>query len=404
MSSRKVRMIFNRIPFLTAAVVLVICALPAFFMNNLFGYFPLVFLLCLLLLSFLYGYLIAGRIQTRGKEELFQCMRNEELLLEQHFHNEGILPVSHCEARFVTTDLNGRPRSESTAFFTLGPKEQRDLHFRVRFDHVGEYGFYLKELRIDGLFGILSFVLPGSGRMKVEVLPKIHTMTAVDLSGNVRTESMDARHRSSAESVDISGVREYGIGDPIKLIHWKLSSHTGVYMTKTLESYGNNALTIIPGFHLEKDAETMMNLYDSIAECCASLSQMAEEEGVDTSFFIEDVHCQNQIVRPRAGRMPSGVFPMKDSEDNFLTRIREESGKRYSSDNVAVCTSRLGPDASENLIRMTQSGRNVMLFFVIDGAEEPGREEASMLHTLSYFGIACWIIPSADEIDRVVSV
>ena len=404
MSIRKVRIAVNRIPLIIAVIVLVICMLPAIFMNGLFGYFPFIFLLSLMLFSFFYGFILSGKIRSSGKEEPFQCMRNEELILEQRIGNESILPVSNCEACFVTTDLDGRPRSESMAFFTLGSKEQRNLRFRVRFDHVGEYGFYLKELRINGFLGILSFLIPGTGSMKVEVLPKIHTMAAVDLSGNVRTESMEARYRSSAESVDVSGIREYVAGDPIKLIHWKLSSHTGVYVTKTLESYGNNSLTILPGFRLEKDAEKLMNQYDAITECCASLSHLAEEEGIDTSFFIEDRYGQNQIVQSRAGSIPSGVFPVKDSEENLLTRLTEESGKRYSSDNVAVCTSFLDSESSDVMTRMVQSGRNVMLFFIKDSAEDISREEARMFRTLSYFGVRCWTIRSADEIDRVVGI
>ena len=404
MKSRNLAVSINRIPLITALIVLAVCTVPAFFMNTLFGYFPSVFLTAFLIFSFLYGFIISGKIQSRGKEDLFQCTRNEDLLLEQYFLNRSVLPVSHCEARFVTTDLKGLPRSESTAFFSLGPKEQRNLHFRVRFDHVGEYGFYLKELRVNGFLGILSFLIPGSGRIRVEVLPKIHNMDAVDLSGNVRTESLDAKYRSSAESIDVSGVREYGIGDPIKLIHWKLSSHTGVYMTKTLESYGNNALTIIPGFRAEKDEEKLMNLYDAVAECCVSLNNLAIENGIDTTYFMENRQGQNCIIPSVAGSLPQEMLPMDDSEENLLTRLEEESGKRYSSDNVAVCTSSLKPEAADTLTRMIQSGRNVMLFFIKDGSEEIGREEARVLRMLSFFGIHCWTIRSADEIDKVVGI
>ena len=175
-------------------------------------------------------------------------------------------------------------------------------------------------------------------------------------------------------------------------------------MTKTLESYGNNALTIIPGFRAEKDEEKLMNLYDAVAECCVSLNNLAIENGIDTTYFMENRQGQNCIIPSVAGSLPQEMLPMDDSEENLLTRLEEESGKRYSSDNVAVCTSSLKPEAADTLTRMILSGRNVMLFFIKDGSEEIGREEARVLRMLSFFGIHCWTIRSADEIDKVVGI
>ena len=414
-SSSGSRYTVNRIPLVTGIGVLLVCISPAFFMNTLFGYFPLLFLLSFALFSFLHGRILAGKVITGGKEQHFECMRGDEIEIEQSFQNLSFLPVPSCEAHFVTTDLDGNPRSENVTLFSLGAREKRGFHFRVRFDHVGEYGFYLKELRIEGMLGIVSFIIPGNGQKMVEVMPKIHNISAVDLSGTVRNESMEARHRSSAESIDYSGVREYDPGDPIKLIHWKLSSHTGEYVTRTMESYGNHALTIVPGFSAQMDTETRMALFDTIVECSASLACLAQEEGMDTSFLLEEESGEAGWLRPASGEIPQELlktdrWSKQDSGQSGIpnrslySRLEKEAARRYSSDHTAVCTSQIDAEIASCMRQMRHSGRTVMLFLAIPETAELSREEQTLIRTLSGDGISCWLLRSADEIDRVVGM
>lgn len=394
-------------------LVLALCALPAFFQNGWFGYFPLLFLLCLCLLSLVWGAFVARGLRVEKIAADSRCRRGEDLSLRLFVRNTSRLVCPGCTAELYTTDLFGKVRSRDFLRFTLAPGESREFSMAVRFDHTGRYRFGLRTLRTQCLLGAASYTAEQGFGDEVCVEPRLHALERLSFDCQARSESRRAQIASSAESVDCSGVREYAFGDPIKLIHWKLSSHAGDYVTKLLESYGNNALTVVPSSAApDFDGETLMGLYDTVTECCASLCVRARELGMDVellcrgrdggevrqlldaasdfSFLIDAL----PAAGPEAG--PGPALP------ELLAR---EEASRYSNSNIAVCAAQLSEETAQALLRLRRAGKSPLLFYArprqATGDDLSGDR---ILRSLESFGVSCCVIPSADEIEKAVGV
>ena len=402
----RTRLIISKPGLITGIIMLVLCGLPAVFLNNLFGWFALLFLLFMggfCLFSALYA---SRNIKIRGLSQTSSCIRGEEVELALTIENAGRLPCTSCCAHFVTTDIYGKARSESDIDFTLAPKESRTFHFTVSFDHVGSYAFCLNSFRTGGPLGVISVEQQIDQRNDVFVTPKIHNMSSLPFSKETYVENQVARVRSRAESIDFSGVREYALGDPMKLIHWKLSSHAGNYVTKILESYGNHGLTVFPGFSIpETDTETAMELLDAIVESCSSVCVEAGFRGMDVKLAFRDKNGRNcyQIPDHDFYAFIHEIPPISQEKSRW-DMLETEMTSMYGNSNIMVCTAVLDPDVVQNLLMLSQTGRTLIVFYIRPKQfRDNDREGDKALRTLQGAGVSCFVIPSADEIERSVA-
>lgn len=408
MSRNRLSVSFPKFALVFGATVL--CALPAVFMNDLFGYFPVITLIMVYLVSFTYGYILSRSTVCLELSQTETCRRGEEALMKLTIRNSSPLVCTRCSAEFYTTDLFGNACSVTPLGFTLAPREEREFAFSIRFDHIGQYLAGLKSLRVDGLLGVISFLLERDEVLRMDVLPKLHAMDELIISKIINTESQDARLMSSAESVDYTGVREYAYGDSIKLIHWKLSSHAGSYVTKVLKSYGNNTLTVIPGLRApDFDSETLMAVYDAVVECCASLCHCARENGIDAELLYHDK--SGETVRQTQDAsfdfslfiesLPA-VYTQERPEMDLLELLRQEASSRYSSDNIAVCSPVLDEYVAQGLLQLYRAGKTPIFFYIHPVSAEKDMTAERALRTLDSTGICSFVISSADSITKEV--
>ncbi len=389
-------------------IVLVICILPAVFLNTLFGYVPLLFSVLFPLLSLGYARWMAARVQCTGISEGAECVRGKSIPMQLTIENRSRLTVVSCRAVFYTTDLDGEIRTSEELHLTLASQEHRSFAFDVLFDHLGLYDVGLQALRIDGLLGILSFERSRRRSRTVRVLPNIHRLDAFTISELVQNESPHASHTSSAESIDFASVREYAFGDPIKLIHWKLSSHTGTYVTKQMEAYGNHGLTIladnsVPGY----SSESRMNVYDALIECAAALGRRARDNGMDVELLYRDrtgavsrqpLDCSGSFSE-LLDELPSLKISREASRLSEMLRL--EAAGRQTNSNIAVCTAVLDDDAGDAIQNLALSGKIPVVFYLRPYSEaQAGEHGLRVLKTLRSRGISCCLVESADEIGK----
>jgi len=391
----------------------VLCAVPAVFINSIYGYCALLFFLFLSLISLTYAISLSRGVRNLGslKSEM-SCSRGNAVELNFRVRNNSRLICPRCRAVIYTTDLFGELRSKEDIDFALASREERTFSLSVRFDHIGKYRVGIRKITVEGLLGVLSFALPAGEAEELSVTPRIHAMGGLRFLDRARSESNRANLVSSAESIDCSGVREYAFGDPIKLIHWKLSSHIGGYVTKVLESYGNNGLTVLPCLTSpDYDTETLMTVYDCIVEVCASLCICARENGMDAELLYcdkdgesrrdnistaEDFLSINDTLPP----INTDISPLRQSYDLLST----EAASRYANANIALCTALLDEEILQGLLRIFNSGKNPLLFYIRPlPADTRDRQADKALRTLDNWGVTCCVISVPDDIERAVS-
>ncbi len=396
----------ERVPWaaLLPVCALILSAVPAVYINGLFGYMP-VFLVALgIILSFIYLRLIRTKLSFSEYSVESMCERGTEMNFVVELKNESRLIFPKIDAYFYVSDLFGGDASVTRSVLTLSSKETRQYRFSVKFDHIGQYTAGLRALEIYDIFGLMRHRIDNGSRYEIDVLPRVHDLQGLEITEHVQSESIRANAASSAESIDYAGVRDYAFGDPIKNIHWKLSAHSRGYMTKIMESYGNTGLTAVMDMAAPQcDEEAQMYLFDGIVESAVSVCSFAKERGMDYDIKYlsrsgekrkaapaDFLHLQ-ELIRdiPR-------IYVSED-DDTAVRLLSEEGRSMYGRSNIVFCTSRVTDDLVQLLIRIKSSGRNPMLFFVIPRGRyrEDYASENVKLHSLELSGVPYYFI-SAD--------
>ncbi|MGI6205494.1 MAG: DUF58 domain-containing protein [Anaerovoracaceae bacterium] len=394
-----------------AIIVAALMALPAVYMNSAVGYVPILFVLFLYAVSMIYASVLIRGMTFEESSGMEQCIRGTDLEFQVRVRNATRLVCMHAEAVLYVNDAFGKPASEETLKFALARGEERVFTFSVRFEHIGTYTVGLRKLKVGGLLGVVPLVAENARKFEVSVAPKIHPLEDIDLSDRIQNESLRSYTISSAESIDYAGVREYAFGDPIKRIHWKLSSHAGGYMTKLLESYGNNGVSVVPDLLSPVySRDTLLSAYDAIMEMAFSICRYVKDNGLDAEMVCLSREGRREVFAPYdvddfiavMHEIPTVYTSPSPSMDARRLISPGDGGLALSYTNIAFCTATADKETIQALLALRQIRRNPMLFFFLPESVYGDERSKAMkpLRELDAAEIPYVVITSADQIGK----
>jgi|LSQX01.2.fsa_nt_gb uncharacterized protein (DUF58 family) len=398
------------LPILILYILILACAaLPAVYMSNIYGYLPVLLVLSAVVVSFAYGLLLQRCISYMEMCNLEICERGTAVKFTVKVKNRSILVFPKLEVLLYVSDLFGNDDAVRTTSLTLGSYEQRQLNFTVRFDHIGTYSGGLQQIKVYDILGIFTFVIENDKRYKVQVAPKIYDLSGLKLSENALLESQYSLVPSTIDGMDYCGVREYVLGDPIKIIHWKLSAHSGTYMTKQMESYGTSGISVVLNFISPAySPETLMSIFDCLVETGLSVCSYAKKNGMDYEILYYDRNEQKRRYNPadlHDYRELMALLPIITTDPGTCDAsrlLREEANSLYAQSNIAYCTAFLTEDAIQTLLQIKNAKRNPLLFFVVP-KQAYGEHRVELLRPLKRLeavDIPYYVISSADELSK----
>jgi uncharacterized protein (DUF58 family) len=388
-------------------LILAALAVPAVFMNTVYGWLPLLIFVAAALFSFVY-LLLQRRMITFGElSDLTSCPRETDIDFSVRLKNRFALIFPKIESFFYISDLFGDDDTVTSSVFTLAPFEERNFNFSVRFDHIGTYSAGLKRIVIHDLLGLFSFTIDNPHRRKVDVAPKLFDVRDIYISDTAITESSKSIITTVSEGSDYTGVREYVWGDPIKTIHWKLSARADTYLTKQFETYGIVGITILLDFFSPKyDSETLMSLFDCIVETGLSVASYAERSGMEYEIIYTNRHGERK--RTRKGARTDDVEIIQDMPRISVTEggcagpdlLREEGASRASHGNIVYVSANITDEAVNALLELKARGKNPLFFSAVPRAVagEDREKLLAPMRMLSGTGIEWRALASAKEL------
>ncbi len=388
-------------------LILVCSALPAVYMNSVYGYLPVLLVFLAIMLSFAYGLLLKRYISYVEMCNFEVCERGSDIEFTVEVRNRSILVFPKLEVLLYVSDLFGNVDDVRITNLTLGSYEQRELTFAVRFEHIGTYGGGLQQINIHDILGLFTFIIKNDTRHEVQVTPRIYDLSGLKISENAMSESWHSLMASTVDGIDYCGVREYVLGDPIKLMHWKLSAHTGTYMIKQMESHGTSGISVILNFISPVyPTETLMGIFDCLVETGLSVCSYAKKNGMDYEILYYDRNEQKRRYNPTdlyeyrefVAWLPVITSGLGDSDASGL--LREKANSLYAQSNIAYCTALLTEDAIQALLQIKNTKRNPILFFIVP-KQVYGEQRAELLRPLKRLetvGIPYYVISSAEEL------
>ena len=381
-------------------------ALPIPFVNTMIGYVPFIAYLVLLLLSFVYVRVLQKGITYEVNLGGGECYRGDRTDFSLSIHNNTILPAIRIQVLFFLSDLFGGEGATEVHNITLGPRRSKDFDFGTRFDHIGTYQVGIKRFSIMDLIGVFSYTRENTHMASMRVLPRLFDVSDLPLSTDSAIEAKKNFKTVLNEGMDYASVRAYEWGDPIKTIHWKLSSRLpeGEYLTRLYETNANPGLAIIADFDAPMyTIEELMGIYDTVVECAFSLERYADANGLDAELIFQDKDKTRQrFFTPLSGkrlqvleRMPKIYSPGSGRE--ALALIQGELKSSFAQYNLVVCTSVISKGLVESLVAARAGKRSPMLFAVVPETieVEQRKELLKQLEPLADAGVYFRVISHA---------
>lgn len=126
--------------------------------------------------------------------------------------------------------------SEYTWNVPLYAKEQKKLQLPMKFQYSGKMIIAVKEIRVRGILGILETKQKSQEESMFYVFPKSleNTITVREYDGLRQKDEANRQEAAKRGShcSEVSGIREYILGDSMRDIHWKLSAKKEKMMVK----------------------------------------------------------------------------------------------------------------------------------------------------------------------------
>ena len=386
-------------------------AAPAVFVNTAMGYIPIVTYLVLLLLSFVYVRVLEHNVSYEATTTASDCYRGDQSDFSLTVRNNSFLPAVRIQALFFLSDLFGGEGATEVHNITLGPRRSKTFEFGTRFDHIGTYDVGVRQFSIYDPLGVFSVVHVNDELTNVRVLPRLFDVSDLPLSTDSALEAKKNFATVLNEGMDYSSVREYQWGDPIKTIHWKLSSRlpAGDYLTRLYETNANPGIAIIADFDAPQyTIDELMSIYDTVVECTFSLERYAESNGLDAELIFQDKDKQQRrFFTPLSSKrldildcMPKIYSPGSGRE--ALALIRNELKSKFAQYNLAICTSVISKELVESLVSAKSGKRAPMLFAVIPSTadDERRKQYTKQLEPLDAAGVYYRIISNATSLSQ----
>ena len=347
-------------------LLLLISALPAIFMNNIYGYLPVLFLMAAGAASILYIFLLKRGLTYTVEGDLNNCKRGENSSYAVEIRSRSPFVLSRGMAEIFTEDQSGRDLRFIHAGFAMGREHIQQFGFTVTFAHIGIYTADIRTFRIYDPLGICWIELvTGNSSFPVSVYPKIVDISDFMFSKDNHVESLIRPVRSlEGQGSDYSGVRMYTTGDPIKQIHWKLSAHMLDYLTKVNEIQINTGVAVVFDFSSASyEGEEILCVRDCILESGLSAAHYAVRCGMDCEFILFDRYGDLKKIMPDGGgnsySIMSHIPPVEvDDDRKSLQLLGNIGGDAYGQSNVILCTGNLTRHTMQAITGLRQQGKS----------------------------------------------
>lgn len=365
------------------ALLIAACAVSAVFAGGLVGWLPPMLLAALLFLCVLYLVFVPRFLDFEALGMQQECQRGEEAGVQVALVNRSVLPVFKGEARIYITDSFGEVDSILATPFMMAPRGSLKLQSMARFAHIGTYETGVESFRIYDPVGLFWRSVPVHCNCEVTVQPRIHPIESIEVDVQAATESNAALLPVPNEGMDYSGVREYVFGDPMKLVHWKLSARSDENYTRLFEVYTNPGVAVLLDLRFpDYPRDVVADLYDALIETAFSIAACAQRQGLDMQLRFADKDGQPVVVSELAAdNMPQVVRRLPRphpaaADDVFLEDFEAQVESRYGMGNMVLCSAQLTRQLCELAVQAKERGKSPVLYAAVPLAkDERDRDE-----------------------------
>ncbi len=191
-----------------------------------------------------YACIARHALTVRMLSESATTEKNTPYTYEFTVSNRSILAFPFIEAQISIPQSNSVRCTERTVRLAMAPLSNYQMKNTVRFRFRGTYDIGVRCFYVYDFFRLFRVQVPIEAMTTVYVLP--HRLSLGDSLALSVSDSTARTVRSPlvVDKLEVSDIRDYRAGDPLKSIHWKLSSKSESFIVKDYNT-GTSNQTII---------------------------------------------------------------------------------------------------------------------------------------------------------------
>lgn len=360
-------MLKNRILYILLLLALLLLNL---YINNVYALFLLLIALALPLVSILSCYLskAAVSIDLVATDE---APVDEAVAFVCVLQNMSPFPAPAIRGTLSVQNILTGTTVEKGLRATVAGKGQKTLQFRVEEPEVGNLFATVLELTSRDLFGLVAYPIENVASAEQLILPP-DVPSEVLMEEALETTGESLRYSEREKGTDVSelfDIREYGVGDDVRAIHWKLTAKQENPVLREFSKPLNYSVIL-----LVELAESSSDALQACIAYASSISKGLLEAGVlhTVAWFDRgaDEFCTFNITTPEEQAMAELRLTSSASqsvESTTLERFLEGNGVDPSS-TLFYLTPRLTTD------RILQAARSMPTKVVLVGTEQDAIE------------------------------
>ena len=250
-----------------------------------------------------YGFIVRRAVSTSLYCGADTAEKNSPVPVTLTVKNRYILPVPFVEAELSLPGAAALSSVEAVIAAPLSPLGEYVFSKNVTFLYKGEYTCGIKNIYVGSLLRFFRFKLDQHKCKSIIVLPQRIRIDDIPQRYVNETSAVSATPVKGADSAELTEIKEYVPGDPIRNIHWKLSTKAQELMTKHFGSENGLCTCVIADtgrvFKLKPDKITDINEYcdDAICELCSFAVTESLIKGRKTSLVYSDTHGGQKVLR-----------------------------------------------------------------------------------------------------------
>ena len=220
----------------------------------------------------------------------------EKSLFTISIKNGGLLPVASAEIEAVCSNLRTGESDILEINRSIKPRSTVKIPVEMTPANAGRYMLRVSSARISDPLGLWSKTVECEDAEFLTFLPEIFEFQLIPAASAAMPES-DIQSEKSRGSVsgDMTGIREYVPGDPVRNIHWKLSEKTDRMLVKELGVPATDRLLLI----LDSAAEIAQDpiALNTVASVFASLIRALRQNDLVFSIAWTDPETGEAVIR-----------------------------------------------------------------------------------------------------------
>ncbi|MFY9295117.1 MAG: DUF58 domain-containing protein [Caldicoprobacterales bacterium] len=340
-----------------------------------------------------------------------QVTKGSKAILLMEIHNDKFFIYPFIKVYYQTPEswITGSLKESSCSIL---PGQQHIIREEIDCNIRGRFPIGIKKIEISDLFGFFNFTLDLANQsyyrsLYLDVWPRILYLGSLPIPQIDHEGGLKLNMMSTQEFSNISDIRQYRFGDPLKKIHWKLSSKFQDLLVKNYETDTQPEILFFIETSYSEDKDIInYHIEDQIIECATAviyylLSNWISVELITYSGSRQGLTGRNLQDFDRIygflARLPfSSSFSITDI-------LKMEQHALRSGTGVFLIVKNLSTQLFNTLFLIKDSNISILLFYIRNPLKST-REDDQIIQELEEKEITTIVVDIDKRLDKILEV